>query len=394
VADDQELPQAAEAMKIALVSPYDFAVPGGVNNHIEHLRDNFLRLGQEVRIIAPSSRPSSHKPEDRVIPIGRAVGVPASGSVARVSLSLRVGPKLKRVLQEENFDIVHVHEPFAPFLPMQVLRLSDAINVATFHAAKEGGRNRWYLYGRHALKRWFRRLHGKIAVSVPAMRLVSHYFPGYYNIIPNGVDVEHFEAEREPFPRFSDGRPNILFVGRLEKRKGVKYLLQAFAEVKKEMPEPRLLIVGPPTRAARSYRRWVAQTGLPDVEFVGYVTYDELARYHHTADIVVAPATGNESQGIVLLEAMAAGRPLVASNIEGYASVVTHGVEGLLVMPKDAHSLAAALLELLADPDKRREMGENGRVRAEQFRWDRVSQRVLTYYEQLQYESKAGLEAE
>jgi phosphatidyl-myo-inositol alpha-mannosyltransferase len=381
-------------MKIALVSPYDFAVPGGVNNHIEHLRDNFLRLGQEVRIIAPSSRPSSHKPEDRVIPIGRAVGVPASGSVARVSLSLRVGPKLKRVLQEENFDIVHVHEPFAPFLPMQVLRLSDAINVATFHAAKEGGRNRWYLYGRHALKRWFRRLHGKIAVSVPAMRLVSHYFPGYYNIIPNGVDVEHFEAEREPFPRFSDGRPNILFVGRLEKRKGVKYLLQAFAEVKKEMPEPRLLIVGPPTRAARSYRRWVAQTGLPDVEFVGYVTYDELARYHHTADIVVAPATGNESQGIVLLEAMAAGRPLVASNIEGYASVVTHGVEGLLVMPKDAHSLAAALLELLADRDKRREMGENGRVRAEQFRWDRVSQRVLTYYEQLQYESKAGLEAE
>ena len=381
-------------MKIALVSPYDFAVPGGVNNHIEHLRDNFLRLGQEVRIIAPSSRPSSHKPEQMVIPIGRAVGVPASGSVARVSLSLRVAPKLKRVLQEENFDIVHVHEPFAPFLPMQVLRLSDAINVATFHAAKEGGRNRWYLYGRHALKRWFRRLHGKIAVSAPAMRLVSHYFPGYYNIIPNGVDVEHFEAEREPFPQFSDGRPNILFVGRLEKRKGVKYLLQAFAEVKKEMPEPRLLIVGPPTRAARGYRRWVAETRLPDVEFVGYVTYNELARYHHTADIVVAPATGNESQGIVLLEAMAAGRPLVVSNIEGYASVVTHGVEGLLVTPKDAHSLAAALIELLADSDKRREMGENGRVRAEQFRWDRVSQRVLTYYEQLQYESKAGLETE
>jgi len=381
-------------MKIALVSPYDFAVPGGVNNHIEHLRDNFLRLGQEVRIIAPSSRPSSHKPEDRVVPTGRAVGLPASGSVARVSLSLRTAPKLKRLLQEENFDIVHVHEPFAPFLPMQILRLSDAVNVATFHAAKEGGRNRWYLYGRHALKRWFRRLDGKIAVSVPAMRLVSHYFPGYYNIIPNGVDVEHFEKEREPFPEFADGRPNVLFVGRLEKRKGVKYLLQAFAEVKKEMPEPRLLIVGPPTRAARGYRRWVAEAGLPDVEFIGYVTYDELARYHHTADIVVAPATGNESQGIVLLEAMAAGRPLVASNIEGYASVVTHGVEGLLVTPKDAHSLAAALVELLADPDRRREMGENGRVRAEQFRWDRVSQRVLTYYEQLQYERQAGLETE
>ena len=152
-------------MKIALVSPYDFAVPGGVNNHIEHLRDNFLRLGQEVRIIAPSSRPLRTSRRTGCIPIGRAVGVPASGSVARITLSLRLAPKVKKVLQAENFDIVHVHEPFAPFLPMQVLRLSDAINVATFHAAKEGGRNRWYLYGRHALKRWFRRLDGKIAVS-------------------------------------------------------------------------------------------------------------------------------------------------------------------------------------------------------------------------------------
>ncbi len=380
-------------MKIVLVSPYDFAVPGGVNNHIEHLRDNFLRLGHEVRIIAPSSRPSSHSPEQRIIPTGRAVGVPASGSVARVTLSLRLAPQVKRVLQQEHPDIVHVHEPFAPFLPMHAIRLSDAINVATFHAAKEGG-NRWYLYGRHALKRWFRRLHGKIAVSVPAMRLVSRYFPGYYNIIPNGVDVEHFEAEREPMPQYADGRPNILFVGRLEKRKGVKYLLEAFAEVKDDVPEARLLIVGPPTRAVGGYRRWVADKGLRDVEFVGYVTYDELARYHHTADIVVAPATGNESQGIVLLEAMAAGRPLVASNIEGYASVVTHGVEGLLVTPKDSHALAEALLELLADPDKRREMAENGRLRAEQFSWERVSQRVLSYYEQLQYESKTGQEGE
>jgi phosphatidylinositol alpha-mannosyltransferase len=380
-------------MKIALVSPYDFAVPGGVNNHIEHLRDNFVRLGHEVRIIAPSSRPSSHRPEEMVIPVGRSVGVPASGSVARVTLSLRLAPKVKRVFQEEHFDIVHVHEPFAPFLPLHALRLSDAINVATFHAAKEGG-NRWYLYGRHVLKRWYRRLHGKIAVSVPAMRLVSRYFPGFYNIIPNGVDVEHFEAERDSIPHYADGRPNVLFVGRLEKRKGVKYLLQAFAEVKREVPETRLLIVGPPTRAARGYHRWVVEKALPDVEFVGYVTYDELARYHHTADVFVAPATGNESQGIVLLEAMAAGRPLVASNIEGYASVVTHGVEGLLVTPKDAHSLAAALVELLADPDKRQEMGKNGRLRAEQFRWDRVSQRVLSYYEQLQYESRAGLETE
>jgi phosphatidylinositol alpha-mannosyltransferase len=373
-------------MKIALVSPYDFAVPGGVNNHIEHLRDNFLRLGHEVRIIAPSSRPHSHRPEEYVLPIGRSVGVPMSGSVARVSLSLRLAPKVKRILQEEQFDIIHLHEPFAPFLPMQVLRQSNAINVATFHASKEGG-TKWYTYGRHVLKRWFRRLHGKIAVSVPAMHHISRYFPGYYNIIPNGVDVEHFSKERDPFPQYVDGLKNILFVGRLEKRKGVKYLLRAFATVKREMPDTRLLIVGPPTRATRGYKRWVEETGLSDVEFIGYVSYDDLARFHHTADVVCAPATGNESQGIVLLEAMAAGRALVVSNIAGYASVVTHGVEGLLVKPKDSDALADGLLKLLGDADLRRDMAERGRLRAEEYRWDRVSQRVLSYYQQLQYEA-------
>lgn len=377
-------------MKIAFVSPYDFAVPGGVNNHISHLRDNFVELGHEVRVIAPSSRPSAHKPEENVIPLGRAYGIPASGSVARVTLSLRLAPRVKRLLQEEQFDIVHVHEPFAPFLPLNFLRLSTAINVGTFHAAKEGGTTKWYLYGRRVLKRWFRRLDGKIAVSVPAMRLISRYFPGYYNIIPNGVDVEHFSREYPPVERYADGRPNVLFVGRLEKRKGVKYLLQAFERVKREMPETRLLIVGPPTRAARGYRRWVKEKGLADVEFIGYVSYDELARYHHTADVVCEPATGNESQGIVLLEAMAAGRPLVASNIEGYASVLTHTVEGLLVRPKDSDALASALLELLADPDKRQEMGEKGRQRAQEYSWERVSQRVLSYYERLQYERATG----
>jgi len=375
-------------MKIALVSPYDFAVPGGVNNHISHLRDNFVGLGHEVWIAAPSSRPSSHKPEENVVPIGRAVGVPASGSVARVALSLRLAPKVKRLLQEGQFDIVHVHEPFAPFLPLHFLRLSNAVNVATFHMAKEGGATKWYLWGHRALKRWFRRLDGKIAVSLPAMRVVSRYFPGYYNIIPNGVDVEHFSRECLPIPQYDDDKLNVLFVGRLEKRKGVNYLLHAFADVKAEMPNTRLLIVGPPTRAVRGYRNWVSEKRLKDVEFIGHVSYDDLARYQHTADIVCAPATGNESQGIVLLEAMAAGRPLVASNIDGYASVITQGVEGLLVRPKDVDALAAGLLELLSDPDQRREMGEKGRQRAEEYRWDRVSQRVLTYYERLQYERK------
>ncbi len=378
-------------MKIALVSPYDFAVPGGVNSHISHLARNFLDLGQEVRIVAPSSRRLDDDFGGNVIAIGRPVAVPAAGAVARIALSLRLAPQVRRVLAAEGFDVVHIHEPFVPFLPVQFLRLSDATNVATFHAAKEGGGTRWYAYGRRVLRRWFRRLDGKIAVSMPAMRLVSRYFPGYFNIIPNGVDVAHFSREREPFPEYCDGKVNILFVGRPEKRKGLKYLLRAFVRVKEEMPEARLIVVG--AGHFGRYRQSMERAGVSDIVFAGWASYDDLPRYHRTADIFCAPATGHESQGIVLLEAMAAGKPIVASNIEGYASVVTHGVEGLLVRPMDSESLAEALLQLARDQCLREEMSARAGQRAEQYSWERISQRVLTYYEGLQFEKQASVPA-
>jgi phosphatidylinositol alpha-mannosyltransferase len=377
-------------MKIGLISPYDFAVPGGVNSHIQHLAENFERLGHEVRIVAPCSRPRSLALGENVVCIGRPIAVPAGGSVARVALSLRLAPQVKRVLATEKLDVVHIHEPFAAFLPVQFLRFSEAVNVATFHAAREGGGSRWYAYGRRVLRRWFRNLDGKIAVSLPAMRMVSRYFPGYYNIIPNGVDVSHFSAPVEPLPQYCDGKLNILFVGRLEKRKGVANLLRAYVRVKEEMPQTRLIIVGPETRLKRGYQRTVREAGLQDVVFAGYAPYEELPRYHRTAHIFCAPATGHESQGIVLLEAMAAGKPIVASNIEGYAGVLTHGVEGLLVLPNDAEGLADALLELLRDPDLREAMGERGRQRAPEYSWERISQRVLSYYERLRYEKQVG----
>jgi phosphatidylinositol alpha-mannosyltransferase len=378
-------------VKIGLVSPYDFAVPGGVNSHISHLAENFLELGQDVRIIAPCSRRLDDALGRNVITVGRPVSVPAAGAVARIALSLRLAPQVRRVLAAEAFDVVHIHEPFVPFLPVQFLRLSDATNVATFHAAKEGGGTKWYSYGRLVLRRWFRRLDGKIAVSMPAMRLVSRYFPGYFNIIPNGVDVAHFSREREPFSEYCDGKLNILFVGRPEKRKGLKFLLRAFVRVKEEMPETRLIVVG----AGRfdRFRRSMERAGVPDIVFAGYASYADLARYHRTADIFCGPATGHESQGIVLLEAMAAGKPIVASNIEGYASVVTHGVEGLLVRPMDSDGLAEALLEMARDRPLREEMGERAGQRAEQYSWERISQRVLSYYERLQYEKQVSLPA-
>jgi len=371
-------------VKIGLVSPYDLAAPGGVNNHVQHLSQHFRAMGHDVRIVAPSSRLSGI--DRNSIVLGTPRSVPAGGSVARMSLSPRLAAPVRRILDEEAFDVVHVHEPLVSFLPIAFLRFSDAINVGTFHAAREGGA-RLYAYTKRLLMPGFRHLDGKIAVSMAAASLIQKNFPGYYNIIPNGVEVERFAAPQPPLPELDDGMINILFVGRLEKRKGLRYLLRAFERVKAKRPETRLVVAGGyDERQRRGYERWVSEAGLRDVEFVGYIPDELLPRYQHSAHVFCAPNTGNESQGIILLEAMAAGRPVVASNIEGFAGVITHGVEGLLVRPKDSDALAEALLELVEDPDVRRDLGARASERAQHFSWDRVSQRVLSYYERLAFE--------
>lgn len=370
-------------MKIALVSPYDLAVPGGVNTHITKLAQHFVDAGHEVRIIGPSSDELAPVPPNAIV-IGKPRSIPASGSVARITINLRLSGRVKEVLAEERFDVVHVHEPLMPVLPIQFLRFSETVNVGTFHAAKEGG-NRLYSYTRTLLRRFYRKLDGKIAVSPAAELLVSRYFSGYYNIIPNGIDLAHFTGEPRPLPQYRDGKLNILFVGRMEKRKGLAYLLRAYPSIKRELPRTRLIIVGD-GRLRAGYERYVHRWDLDDVIFAGYVSDDELPRYYQSADVCCFPATGNESAGYVLLEAMASGKPVVASNIEGYASVVTHGVEGLLALPKDSEALSLSLVHLLADEGLRRRMGAAARTSAEQYGWDRIARRVLSYYERLLYE--------
>jgi len=336
-----------------------------------------------VKVIAPASRAIADF-GDRFIPIGKPRSIPSSDSIIRVSISLRLGPTIKRVLAREKFDIIHLHEPFMPMLCSAVLRFSDTANVGTFHAFQgrpgyNWGRpiSTWMIRGR------VHKLHGRIAVSKPAMNFASKYVPGDYEIIPNGVDLEHFSADVPPIEEFCDGKKNIVFVGRLEFRKGVNYLLKAFLEVKREIPESRLIIVGPGTRLRKRYEKWVRRNHLEDVVFVGYASYDDLVRYYKTADVFCAPATSRESFGIVLLEAMAAGRPIVATNIDGYAGVVTDGEEGLLVPPRDGGALARALVTVMSDPALRERMATKGRLKARDYSWEHIAQRVFGYYDRV-----------
>ncbi|MBI2830528.1 MAG: glycosyltransferase family 4 protein [Chloroflexi bacterium] len=366
-------------MKIALVSPYDFAYPGGVANHILNLDRHLTRLGHDVRIIAPASR-SITISGDRFIPIGKPRPIPSNGSITRITISPMILPRIKAVLAREKFDIIHLHEPFVPMLCTNVLRLSDTATVATFHASGGWGYYSIRPFGTLLLKKWFKKLNGCIAVSATSRDYVHSYFMADYEIIPNGVDTEHFSPYVSPLPRFQDGKLNVLFVGRLERRKGVSYLLKAWAKVKKEIPESRLIIVGPGTRLRKKYQRQVAKNKLDDVTFIGGVGYDELPRYYATADVFCAPATGGESFGIVLLEAMASGKPVVATNIAGYANVLAQGQEGLLVPPKNPRMLAEALISLLSDERLRHDMGTRGRLAARKYDWEILTRRILDCY--------------
>ena len=374
-------------MKIALVSPYDFAFPGGVINHISSLEQYLTRMGHEVKVIAPASKAVSTF-GDRFIPIGKPRSIPTSGSIARITVSMRLASTIKRVLEEEKFDIVHLHEPFMPMLCSAVLRFSDALNIGTFHACDGSpGYNFGWPISLIMLKRRRHKLHGKIAVSKPAMWFASKYVPGEYAIVPNGVDTEHFSPDVSPIEEFCDGKQNILFLGRLEKRKGLNYLLKAYEQVKQEVPDSRLIVVGPGTRLRKRYERWIKRHDLKDVVLIGYAPYAELPRYYKSADVFCSPATSRESFGIVLLEAMAVGKPIVATNIDGYASVVSDGEDGVLVPPKDSKSLARALVSVLRDKALQQRMGEKGKLKAAEYSWERVAQRVVDYYAKMLNES-------
>jgi phosphatidylinositol alpha-mannosyltransferase len=367
-------------VKIALVSPYDFAYPGGVVNHISCLEKQFTRLGHDVKIIAPASK-AVYTLGDRFIRIGTPRPIPVSGSIARITISMRLESQINEVFEREKFDICHLHEPLMPTLCTTVLRLKHTPMVGTFHAS--GGKP-WYTMFSPVMKwyldRWFRKLDGRIAVSKIALGYVNTYFPAEYTIIPNGIDTHHFNSHASPIHTLKDDKLNLLFVGRFEKRKGFDYLLKAYKLVKKEVPDCRLIAVGPGVRLRNKYEKQISKSGLKDVVFTGYATYADLPRYYTTADIVCFPATGRESFGIVLLEAMAVGKPIVASAIDGYASVLADGIEGIAVPPRDSVKLAEAILKLGADTQLRRQMGAKGKPKAMQYDWSVLAGRVMDFY--------------
>lgn len=367
-------------MKIAHISPYDHQVSGGVREHVVNLERQHRVMGHEVTVIAPASRRKGLAPNvvcisDLVVP------VPGSGSIARISLSPLVYPRMRRLLREGKFDIVHIHEPLMPMVSLSAVAQAKTVTVGTIH----GYRERYIVYQalRPLLRRVMDRLSARIAVSSDAQSWADRYFPGEYHVIPDGVDVARFaDPDLRPIPRLNDGKLNILFVGRLEERKGFRYLLRAFRAVKQAEPRARLVVVGHfGPEQAKPYIEYVRRHTVHDVEFVGYVSANDLPRFYKSAHVFCAPSTGFEALGIVLLEAMACGVPVVTTNIEGYRTVVTDRKDALVVPPNNSAALGQAIISLLQNPALRHQLSICAHETVQQYAWPTVARRIVDLYQ-------------
>jgi phosphatidylinositol alpha-mannosyltransferase len=372
-------------VKIGIVTPNYYPYPGGVTEHVHHTYLELKRLGHAVRVVTTSFGGETADEPD-VIRVGRSVSVPANGSLCPVAVAPRMGARLAEVFAREAFDVLHVHEPFMPTLCLAALRAADVPVVGTFHASNESAIG--YRLFRRALEPYAAKLTKRIAVSTAARETVRRHFGGTYEIVPNGVDVERFSAAA-PIPELSDGKLNVLFVGRMEPRKGAKFLLAALPAIRSELPRSRVTFVGggPLTWYYRSH---TPRSCGDYASFEGRVSGDMLPRYFATADVYCSPATGGESFGIVLLEAMAAGAAIVASNIPGYRDVVTHEETGVLVPPREPSAIADAIVRLGRDEVLRGNLVAKARRAVKRYSWDRVTRQILGVYTEAVSDAWAG----
>jgi phosphatidyl-myo-inositol alpha-mannosyltransferase len=372
-------PRVAD-VRLALVCPYSLAAPGGVQSHVLQLARALGGLGDEVTVIAPDAAAAGDGGATRRVDVGGTLPVRFNDSVAPVALGPAAVTRTRRALHRARPDVVHVHEPMVPWAGLTAVWSSRAPVVATFHAWSD--RDRLYSLTRPLGRLLARRLAVRVAVSEAAAAYHAEALgwpTGTFRIVPNGVDVARF-ANAAPFEEVAGASaPSLLFVGRLEQRKGLEQAVRAFTRLKADRPDLQLHVVGEGAQLERATALLPSRLRA-DVRFHGRVPTEDVPRWFASCDLYVSPALGGESFGIVLLEAMAAGRAFVASDIPGYRSVATDGVQGRLVPPGDVGELAEAVGALLDNPALRAAMGAEGSRTAADYDWDRVARRLRSLY--------------
>lgn len=362
-------------MRIGIVCPYSFDVPGGVQAHVADLARALRGLGHEVNVLAPADEDTPVP--DFVTAAGRSVGIPYNGSVARLTFGPVSFARVRRWIRENDFDVLHLHEPVAPSLSMLALMVADGPIVATFHTSTTRSRALTAFQG--LLQPFLEKITARIAVSALARRVQVEHLGGDAVEIPNGVDVEFF-AGADPLEGYPCAAPTVGFVGRYtEPRKGMPVLLDALRRIVPARPDLRLLVAG------RGDPDALHRAAGPELEanlvLLGQVDDVTKARMLRSVDVYCAPNTGGESFGIILAEAMAAGAAVVASDLDAFRRVLDDGQAGVLVPVGDPEALAAALDTLLADDARRVALAEAGRRRVAAFDWSVVAGQVLRVYE-------------
>ena len=362
-------------MKIGIVTQSYYPKPGGVTEVVHYTAAELRRAGHEVTIITTryGGRP---RKEPGVIRIGRNILYHTNGACKNVTAGWRLRRQLEEIFRRERFDIIQTHCPLDPTLPALTILsdLAGAKLVGTFHAAAE--KNGLYALLRPLVEWGAGHLDHRIAVSGPARDFVSRYFPGEYEIIPNGIDSGRFHPDVAPVEGLRDGKLNILFVGRMDRRKGLPYLFRALPLIQRSIPRlVRLILVGEGSLRRKVMPRPISLGGA-EIMAVGRVDAELLPSYYASADIFCSPATGRESFGIVLLEAMASGIPIVASDIPGFRNVVTGGKDGFLVAPGSPEEIADAVTRIAGDSAMAARMAGAGRLKALDYDWRAVTIRL------------------
>ena len=365
-------------MRIGLVSPYRWDVPGGVQYHVRDLAGTLRAMGHHVEVLTPAEREESIT-DPFITFAGRTVPVPYNGSMASIQFGPVSAARVRRWLRDGRFDVVHVHEPASPSVSLLVCMIAHGPVVATFHAAST--RSKVLAVLGPVVRPWMERIAGRIAVSDFARRLQVEHVGGDAVIIPNGVHVRSF-AEGPTLtgrPRGADG-PTIGFVGRFdEPRKGLPVLLEAMRTVVEQHPTARLLVAGRGDAAA--LESMVGEELRRSVTLLGEVPEAGKAALLRSVDVYCAPNLLGESFGVILVEAMAAGAPVVASDLDAFARVLDDGAAGVLVRRNDPAALARALCDLLADPERRNALAALGSQVAARYDWQVVARRILAVYE-------------
>lgn len=367
-------------MRIGLVSPYAWTVLGGVNDHVMSLVRYLERAGNDVYVIAPAGdlKRSQAPIPTNFISAGRAFPVPANGSVAYVNGSFFMLGRMSRILDPLKLDVVHVHEPTLPAVGAAATMMAKAPVVGTFHAA--GAASAFYERWRPLAERILASITLNIVVSETARQTIIPHFPGEYRVIPNGIDIARYSVARggQKVP----GR--ILFIGRPEPRKGLPALLEAFQGLRRRAPEVSLVLAGPTPdelQALTSRGRGAPNRSVEGITALGRVPHDVKIREIAAAQVLCAPSNGGESFGMILAEAMAAGLPVVASDIPGYRAVLAEGAAGVLTPPDDPAALENALFGVLRNPELREDLTASGLARAERYSWDRIICQVMEAYQ-------------